>query len=214
MSITNYTELQAAVADWLHRANLTARIPDFIQMGEGVLNRKLRTVDMETRSISAAPTASRFLALPAGFLEMQSMFIQEPATEMVYVEPLALREMVVSETATGFPSAYTIRNEIEFNIIPSQTYTLEMHYFKRYDIAADSTNWLLTNYPDLYLYASLSAAALYIDNDSRLATVKALLAEGIEECNLSEYRKRGIPNAYMRVDDAMHISGSFNVTHG
>jgi hypothetical protein len=30
MSITTYTELQQAIADWLERADLTACIPDFI----------------------------------------------------------------------------------------------------------------------------------------------------------------------------------------
>lgn len=211
MSISTYAELQTAVASWMHRADLTARIPDFIQMGEAVLNRKLRTVDMETRATTATPTTSRFLALPTGYLEMQSMFIQDPATEIVYVEPLALREMVISETQTGFPNVFTVKGEIEFDRIPDSAYTLEMHYYKRYDIASDSTNWLLTNYPELYLHASLSAAALFIGNDSSLQTIKKLLAEGIEECNQAEYRKRGITNAYMRMDDLLAGNGSYNI---
>jgi hypothetical protein len=34
MSISTYGELKAAVADWLNRTDLTARIPDFIQLAE------------------------------------------------------------------------------------------------------------------------------------------------------------------------------------
>jgi len=49
MSITNYTELKAGVADWLNREDLTAQIPDFITFAEARLNRTLRVREMLTR---------------------------------------------------------------------------------------------------------------------------------------------------------------------
>lgn len=214
MSISNYSELQTAVANWLHRDDLSARVPEFIAMGEAVLNRKLRTVDMEARATASMPTDSRYMGLPAGFLEMQSMYVQDPIQEMVYVEASVLRDYVDTETATGMPHLFTIKDEIELNCIPDQAYTLEMHYSKRYDIASDSTNWLLTNYPELYLHASLSAAALFVNDDARIGTIKALLSEGIEEVNTQEARKRGAQLAYMRVDAALTESGSFNIATG
>jgi hypothetical protein len=36
------------------------------------------------------------------------------------------------------------------------------------DLATNSTNWLLTRHPDLYLFASLVEAALYMQDDSRI----------------------------------------------
>jgi hypothetical protein len=38
MGITNYSELQTAVAKWLHRTDLTAQLPDFITIAENKLN--------------------------------------------------------------------------------------------------------------------------------------------------------------------------------
>jgi hypothetical protein len=34
MSITTYSELQTAVANWLKRSDLTATIPDFIRLAK------------------------------------------------------------------------------------------------------------------------------------------------------------------------------------
>lgn len=213
MAISTYAELQTAVANWLHRDDLTARIPEFIQIGEGVLNRKLRTVDMEVISTLTASTASRFLAFPANFAEMQSLYFTSPRNEVVYIEPAVFSDYIV-DGASGFPTAYTIKDQIEFNLIPDAAYALEIRYLKQYDIAVESTNWLLTNYPELYLHAALAAAAFFVIDDSRLTTAKSLLSEGIEELNDSEARRRGNSMAYMRCDDALNQSRPFNITLG
>lgn len=218
MSISNYSELQTAVAEWIHRDDLAARIPDFIQMGETVLNRKLRTLDMEKIASLTASTSSRFLAYPSGMIEMQALFISndslvsDPNAEIVYIEPSTFRDHI--QTGSGQPSSYTIKDQFEFNIIPDMAYTLECRYLKKYDIASDTTNWLLTEYPDLYLNASLAAASLFVVDDARLGTFKSLTAEGIEEANNAEARKRGNSMAYMRCDEAMNGAGSFNINLG
>lgn len=214
MSISNYSELQTAVANWLHRDDLSARVPEFIQMGEGVLNRKLRTVDMETRATTTTGTTSRFLALPTGFVEMHSMWIQDPAQEILYLAPRKLREYVASETDTGTPTNFTIKDEIEFNCIPVSAYTLEQHYFKQYDLATDTTNWLLTNHPELYLHACLATAALFARDMELYSTMAGLRDQGISEVNHLESRKRGGGMAYLRVDDALARTRTENIING
>ena len=46
MALGNYTELQASIADFLNRSDLTLVIPDFITMAEADMNRTLRIKDM------------------------------------------------------------------------------------------------------------------------------------------------------------------------
>ena len=46
MSYTNYTDLQASVAGYLGRSDLTTEIPDFIRFAELRLGRELRTRQM------------------------------------------------------------------------------------------------------------------------------------------------------------------------
>ncbi len=50
MSISTYAELQTAVGNWLNRADLTARIPEFIELFEARVKRDLRVRQMEKRA--------------------------------------------------------------------------------------------------------------------------------------------------------------------
>lgn len=214
MAITTYAELQTALANYTHRDDTTARIPEFIQMGEADLNRKIRTVDMETRATTTTATDTRFIALPSGYMEIRSIYIQDPAKEILYLVPNALRDSVVSETDTGEPDFFTIKDEIELNCIPDQAYTLETHYLKKYDIATDSTNWLLTNDPNLYLYSAMVHAALFEMNDARAQMFKGYMDEEIALVNRHEARKRRTGNTFMRVDTAITTSGRINIETG
>ena len=42
MAINTYGTLQTAVANWLDRDDLSARIPEFISLAEAIFNRTLR----------------------------------------------------------------------------------------------------------------------------------------------------------------------------
>lgn len=198
MSIATYAELKTAVAEWLHRANLSTRAEDFIQQGEAWLNRKLRTVDMEERSSGLTMgTTDRYDALPTGFLEMQSIFYTNDNKAIVYVEPSALIPLI---TSSGKPNYFTIKDGLEWSCVPDSAYPYEIHYFKALDIETDTTNWLLTNHPDIYLYAALSSAAIYIKDDNRVAGLKSLLNEAVDDLNTQDARKRGSQMVEMRTE--------------
>lgn len=210
MAVSTYTELKTAVAEWLHRGDLTARVPDFIQIGESVLNRRLHTVDMEAEVTSTLSTTVRTLALPAGHQEMISIWIVDPWQEIVYADSSTFNESLSSNAAIGTPSLYTIKdNVIEFNVISQSAYSVKIHYVKKYDIAADSTNWLLTNHPNAYLAASILAAQIYIVGDERLPLMKQLLDGEIREINNHESLRRGV--GYLRADAGLVSAGGFNI---
>jgi hypothetical protein len=214
MAISTYAQLQTALATYTHRDDTTARIPEFIQMGEADLNRKIKTVDMETRATAVTQTTTRFMALPVGYMEIRSIYMQAPAKELMFMAPSALRDIVVSETNTGEPSAFTIKDEIEFDCIPDQAYTLETHYLKKYDIATDSTNWLLTNYPNLYLYSAMVHASIYEMNDARAQMFMGYVDNEIATVNRHEARKRRTGNTFVRAEPAITSTGRVNIQTG
>lgn len=196
MSISNYTELQAAVSAWMHRADLAARVPDFIRQGEAYLNRKLRTTEMEAVHAFNMTPGNRVSVLPSRYLEAQSLFYLNPNDEIVYVDASILRTNPVA----GKPCFFTIRDGIEFERAPDAAYSCGLHHFRGMDIAADMTNWLLSSNDDLYLYASIVAAAVYIKDDGRLATIKALLTEAVDDLNELAARRRGSQVAQLRTE--------------
>lgn len=158
MAITNQATLEAAVASWLHRTDLTTQIPDFISLAETKLNRILRIRAMETITTG---TVSATIALPTDFLEVKAMTVTTGGTTyaLKYVTPNEV-------TATsGIATSYSlIGDSIYFNPVGSgETYNLL--YYKRFPALSLGANWLITNAPDVYLFAALLEACPYIRID-------------------------------------------------
>jgi hypothetical protein len=106
MAITNYTELQAALADYLIRSDLTVRIPDFIALCEGRLNRTLRVRDMETSFGLVMAAGSG--ALPGDYLEwISAQWIGPRTADLRYVEPNS-EEWQRRYRPSGDPAMFTI----------------------------------------------------------------------------------------------------------
>lgn len=182
MAINTYATLVSAATEWLARdqdATLIARIPDFIRLREAHLNRTLFVPQMETRStttVSTSTTEPEFISLPSDFQTMRRIRLSgvtgKPALK--FASGTQLDEMRYgNDNVTGQPTHYTIfGSEIELWPTPNQNYTIEMVY--RANIPAltssNTTNWLLTKAPDLYLYGVLMESAPYIKEDGRLQT--------------------------------------------
>jgi hypothetical protein len=188
MALDTYTNLQAAVASWLARADLTTQIPDFITLAEAKLNRTLRTRQMEQRSTA---TAAEYMELPTGFLEIRS--IQTNGTPQYTLEQRAPFELdALDDGVAGRPSRYCLlANQIRLAPVPDSTYTLELDYYEVIPpLASNSTNWLLAASPDIYLYGALLEAAIYILDDPRVPQWQAGYTQVINQLQTSDRRAR------------------------
>ena len=175
MALSTFTEVKDAIADWLDRSDLTARIPDFITLAEARINRDLRIRPMEVRSVMETTASQRYFNLPGGYLQMRNMQINtNPITPLEYITPEML-DRLYGSNATGKPRAYTlIGDEIQLAPIPDSDYTVEMAFYEKFTPLGDGTsgtvtnNWLTINAPDLLLYGSLLEAEPFIKNDERV----------------------------------------------
>lgn len=192
MSVANYTELKASVADWLNREDLTAQIPDFITFAEARLNRTLRVREMLTRRRTT--TTDGFIGLPPDYLETYQL--QLPAAETNTPEPLAYigpNEAAQFKAASmnGKTRYYTIIDGA-FELIPTPSGSVELtitYYAKIPALSStQATNWLLTKAPDLYLYATLTNAAPYLQNDERIPVWSQLATTAFDELMMDSER--------------------------
>ena len=175
MALSTFTELKDAVADWLDRSDLTARIPDFIALAEARISRDLRTRPMEVRSIMYTSSGQKYFNLPGGYLQMRNIQLNtNPTQPLEYITPEMLDRLYGSNT-TGKPRAYTlIGDEIQLSPIPDAAYELEMAFYEKFTALGDGTsgtvtnNWLTKNAPDVLLYGTLMEAEPFIKNDERL----------------------------------------------
>jgi hypothetical protein len=167
MALTNYTELQSSIADFLNRADLTSVIPDFITLTEAEFNRTLRVSNMSVRT--QAPLSSQYVKLPNDFIGMRNIdLLTNPVTPLTY-KNLQNLDIHRANNSSGKPMYYSIMQQnIEFAPVPDSEYTVEIVYYQKVPpLSGNSTNWLLTEHPDAYLYGGLMHSAPYLQADER-----------------------------------------------
>lgn len=189
MSLTNYSDLQASVASYLARSDLTAMIPDFIRMAELRLRRELRIRQMLKVVTTTTTGGDSTVELPSDFLQMRDLHIAtNPASTLEYQSPSNLFRNART-TESGLPKMYTVlAQEFQLAPVPDSAYTLSMLYYAS-PVFMSSTvpsNSFMAICPDLLLYASLGEAESYLMNDPRLQTWASLYDRGLSALTTSD----------------------------
>ena len=190
MALTTYAELKTSVGDWLNRSDLTTAIPDFISLAEAQIERNLRTRQMIVRSTASLST--EYSAVPDDFLEAKTFKLDtNPPTPMQFETIDSMDNLSTVYTASGKPAYFSVvGGQFRFVPTPDTTYTGEVTYYAKLSklSASNTTNWLLTAAPDIYLYGSLMQAAPYLQDDARITVWAALYKNGLEELKLADDR--------------------------
>jgi len=185
VSITTYSELKTAVANWLNRDDLTSVIPDFIALTEADMDRKIRHWRMEERS--TADIDARYTQLPSGFMEAVRFHLDFDERPIDLVTPVFMQKQRQSNSDTsGRPLYYSIiAGQIEVWPTPDAAYTGELYYYARTTPLDDSntTNWILDYFPDAYLYGALVHSAPYLVDDQRTQVWASLYQNAIDGIN-------------------------------
>lgn len=172
MALSNYGELKTAIASLLNRSDLTDKIPDFVTLLEGRANSevKFRNRLMEA-STSLAFSSTDEATLPSDFLEARTVVWQStPRSRLAYMTPTQFEDTYTTD-AQGVPVNYTIfGSTIQIGPFPNSAVGATMLYYQRLTaLSADGdTNWLLTYYPDVYLYGAAIESAPHLGDDNRL----------------------------------------------
>lgn len=190
MALTTYAELKTSIGDWLNRSDLTTAIPDFISLAEAQIERNLRTRQMIVRSTASLST--EYSAVPDDFLEAKTFKLDtNPPTPMQFETIDSMDNLSTVYTASGKPAYFSVvGGQFRFVPTPDTTYTGELTYYAKLSklSASNTTNWLLTAAPDIYLYGSLMQAAPYLQDDARITVWAALYKNGLEELKLADDR--------------------------
>lgn len=188
MSITTYSELQTAIADFLDRDDLASVVPTFIALAEADMQRRLRHWEME--ELATISITDRFLSVPADWVETIRVQLTGGGTSPVSL--ISRAEMMEyranSEDTAGKPEFYTMSaGQFEFFPTPDDTYAASLLYTKKLPAltAGSPTSWLLTTAPDAYLYGALAHSAPYLQDDARASTWASFYQSAIDALNVS-----------------------------
>jgi hypothetical protein len=179
MALANYTDLQAAISDYLDDSTLDARIPDFIRLFEVKAQRVLRT--SQSKNIAEAQTdANGQVNVPLDFRGIVRITLDD-GTPLNFLPPdeADFRNSYASNRRTY---GYTIEGQT-ITVVPAASVQIILYYHQTPPVLSGSnaSNWLLAQHPDAYLYGSLAEAEAFGFNDARLATWRALASDSLAQ---------------------------------
>ena len=191
MTIASLSELKEAAANQFVTAEVVAHLPAAIRLVEANINRNVRVRRMMRRSV--ATLEGRFIELPADFLAAAGLQLNtNPVRRLEFRTAEALDAMKPAYAAGSAPAWYSmIGSELEVLPAPDGEYEAELTYYQKLPALTDAntSNWLLAQYPDVYFHGTLALAGPYV-NDPRTAAWAAMYDAALQEMVIEDDRAR------------------------
>jgi hypothetical protein len=141
---------------------------------------------------ATATLNDQFIALPQDYLEAKNIQLNtSPVTSLEFLSMELADEARIQHSSAGQPKWYTlVADTIEVVPTPSQDYTVELVYYKKLTPLSDSdtSNWLLSSHPDVYLYGTLMQSAPYLKDDERISVWGPLYKQFVADLNFASDR--------------------------
>jgi hypothetical protein len=181
MSISNYGSLKSELSAYLFHQRLTTRYDNCTELFETAANSRLRVLPMEASVLLT--TINGDVALPIDYITWRTV---KPTTtpyidELDYVHPAYLPATQHNRR----PPLFTIEgNTFKARPANDTADAYEFHYYQKIPKLAGSdtnTNWLLTEYPNAYLFGVITELAAIMRNAEMAQLYKARRDETFQE---------------------------------
>jgi len=164
---SNYGELKSELSDLLFNQRFIARYDRFTRSFEADANSRLRVLPMEASVLLT--TVGGDVALPADYLLWRTVrptlpgsppvpTFHPPYDELDYVHPAYLPPV-----GRGFDRLFTIEgNTFKVRPVDDRVGAYDFHYYQKIPTLVgnnSNSNWLLTEYPNVYLFGLMVEAA-------------------------------------------------------
>ena len=190
MSLDTYAGLQTTMGLFLNRNDLTAVLPVFISLAEAEMRRDLLLRGALVQATATITTEAD--TLPGDLEQLVNIRVNDTGYgPMTRIEPHAF-DLMRTSASTGIPQYYTtIGYEVQFYPTPPSTgVEILITFYETIPVLSDANtdNFLLLQYPDLYLYGSLKHTAPYLRDDERIALWDALYQKAKEAALIANER--------------------------
>lgn len=182
MSLTTYAGIQQAIADELHRDDLTSYIPDWITLGESRINKLLRVRQMETST--ASTMAAGVIAVPTNYVALKDAYISstQPYTNLERKTANWIYDNYPNRAADNTPKFLAREgSNFIFGPYPDSNYTVTLIYWNRLAALSTGTNAVFLAYPGLWLFGALAESAPWLKDDKRIAVWESKFTDLIRQ---------------------------------
>jgi hypothetical protein len=182
MAFQDYLDLRIGVSEHVGNRAISDVFPRLVKLAETTLNKKLRTrKQMTTATLTFTNGVA---ALPTGCLEIISLFGPNK-------EPLRATSLADVQFPRSSYGQYAIDN---LNVvIYGLTGTRNLRYFAALPTLTTSpttSNWLLADHPQVYLYAVGFEAAKFLRDPELAAMTDQLFSNALDEIKIDDDRTR------------------------
>lgn len=194
--ITSYAGLKTEIQNFINKSGLSADVDTFIDLAEAELAKSVRAQNMivtASGTVSSNPipiSSSPF----SWFQELRSLSIVVGGEDRVlnFISPDLFRGRY-ADVATGIPEFYTFMDvSLYLDPAPNDTFTYNAVYIQlpKPLSSSNTTNWMLSSHPELYLYTSLFHAAVFIRDAERIQLYGRLKDDYIKSHQLRHIKQR------------------------
>jgi hypothetical protein len=196
MAIDTYAKLQSELSDTLNRADLIADVTEFsggtiegaikraISKAERRVHRRVKTREFETSTAPNTVAGTETIVAPTDLLSIKHFYLntnpigpltKKDLTQLYNDEPSSLNAK---------PTAYALfGGSIYLRPIPDSAYATKLYYYQSVTPLSDvnTSNAILTKYPDLLLYGSLIELTAHLMDDPRVQVWKGFFDEAVKD---------------------------------
>jgi hypothetical protein len=177
MSISTYSELVTAVARHAFRSDLTADIPNFIQLCEADMQVRLKNVDFEdTETLNVTAGVA---ALPIDYRGMRNVYWNGDYNRALqYLTPDKFDGMILTANQPNF---YTIKGT-NIVFLTSLDGTSNLNYKASFTglSGSNATNSIITRYPDAYLHGTMMQMFIFSRDAANAQVRQAAYEQAID----------------------------------
>ncbi|EIM25749.1 phage adaptor protein [Microvirga lotononidis] len=190
MALDSYSGLQEAALSVVGRegdSSLTAYAPTAISLVEAKLNRHLRVAEMEATSTGTSDNG--MLALPTDYTGWRRVEAF-PYGPLEFQEPNFLASRFPNGEG-GVPKYFTIQGAALITY-PAYAGEIALDYYQKIPALSDinTSNWLLSKHPDVYLFLTVSELYAFAKNYEEAVTWNQRGMTAVEEVNTLDKSKR------------------------
>jgi hypothetical protein len=159
------------------------------------MNRQVRHWKMESRSTGTQDAGDQYMQIPSDWLETIRLHLTGSGTSALTLTSRAAMADIRAKNediSTVKPYYYTHADgQFELYPTPTEATDFELLYYQKIpDLATNSTNWLLTDAPDVYLYGALLHSAPYLAEDARVAVWAQMYSAAVSNVNRAAEQAR------------------------
>lgn len=171
MAITSYATLASAVAEYNPHSDTGTKVSLWVSLAEARMNREIRVRQQHKQETGSLAGAT--VTVPYDFLETVDFRLETTGGGYYELERRPLVDLYARRASvlSGLPVMFALDGTLlRVSPSPDSTYAYVWTYVSAIPgLESAGVNWLVTDAPDIYLYATLTEGERFLQNPDGFA---------------------------------------------